>query len=148
MTGTLWLRISSIIAFLFALGHTWGGISAEWSPVGETETLRLMKSYHMAFSGVSRSYYDFFMGFGYSLSVSMFLEAILLWLLAGLAKEQPAKARPFVAAFFLASLLNVGISWKFIFPVPVIFGLVLTACIGVSYLLLAKQTQHAPQGAS
>jgi hypothetical protein len=145
MTATLGLRISSVISLLFAMGHTWGGISAEWSPVGETETLRLMKSYHMAFSGVSRSYYDFFMGFGYSLSVGMFLQAILLWLLASLAKRHPADVRPFVGAFFLASLVGVGISWKFIFPVPVIFGLVLTACIGVCYLLLAKQTQRLPQ---
>ncbi len=82
---------------------------------------------------------DFFMGFGYSRSVAMFLQAILLWLLASLAKRHPADVRPFTAALFLASLVNVGISWKFIFPVPVIFGLVLTACIGVSYLLLAKQ---------
>ena len=144
MKSVLVLRIAGLIALLFALGHTYGGVSSHWAPTGDTETLQQMKTYRMNVAGVSRSYYDFYIGFGYSLSVFMFLEAVWLWMLAGLARSNAAAARPFVAALLIASLINIAIAWKYIFLMPVVFGAVLTGCIALSFILLnreSKQTQ-------
>jgi uncharacterized membrane protein len=126
------LRIAAVISLLFAAGHTYGGQSS-WSPIGETETLRAMREFHMVISGVSRSYHDFYIGFGYSLSVFMVLQAVLLWLLANLAKTHPDRVRPFVAALFVASIVGAIITWRFIFPIPAAISLVLTALLGVAY---------------
>ncbi len=128
------LRISAVISLLFAAGHTLGGRTS-WSPAGETETLRAMREFHMTVFGVSRSYHDFYVGFGYSLTVFMVLQAVLLWLLAGLAKTHPDRVRPFIAAMFVASIFGVVITWKFIFPIPAAFSLVLTAVLGLAYYL-------------
>src|SRR6185369_3743946 len=81
MTTTLWLRISSIVSLLFAAGHTLGGFQ-EWSPVGDNPVLRSMKDVHFDTMGVNRSYFDFYMGFGWSISVILLMQAILLWQLA------------------------------------------------------------------
>jgi len=94
MGTTIALRIASILSLLTGAGHTLGGRSP-CSPVGENDTLRDMQSFHMDVFGVSRTYYDFFMGFGNSISIYMPLQAVVLWLLADLAKRDRKSARPF-----------------------------------------------------
>jgi hypothetical protein len=131
MSLTIVLRIA-VISLLFAAGHTYGGRSS-WSPIGETDTLRAMREFHMVISGVSRTYHDFYVGFSYSLSVFMLLQAVFLWLLADLGKTHPDLVRPFVAALFVASIIGAMITWRFIFPIPAAISLVLTALLGVAY---------------
>ena len=77
MRTTMWLRISSVIALLFAAGHTLGGLK-HWSPMGENPVLKAMRETRFETMGVSRSYLDFYMGFGYSLSVLELMLAVLL----------------------------------------------------------------------
>ena len=141
MGTTIALRIASILSLLTAAGHTLGGRSS-WSPAGENDTLRNMQSFHMDVFGVSRTYYDFFMGFGHSISIYMLLQAVVLWLLAGLAKRDLMSTRPFIVAFLVASFALVLISWIFIFPIPAICFALVTACLIVSYVLAARS--HSP----
>lgn len=70
-----------------------------------------MRSFHMHVFGVSRTYHDFFIGFGYSLSIYMLLQAVLLWLL---------------------------VSWMFVFPVPTAFFAAVAICLLVSYVQALK----------
>ena len=141
MGTTIALRIASVLSLLTAAGHTLGGRSS-WSPVGENDTLRAMRSFHMDVFGASRTYHDFFLGFGYSLSIYLLLQAVLLWLLASLAKRDLKSARPFIGAFLLASAALVIVSWVFIFPVPAAFSASVTICLIVSYALALKS--HGP----
>ena len=76
MTTARLLRIASVISLLFAAGHTLGGSDA-WSPLGETEVLKSMRSFRFDVFGVSRTYLDFYLGFGFTLSVYLLLQAIL-----------------------------------------------------------------------
>ncbi len=135
INGVLWLRISSLVSLLFAAGHTLGGRTA-WSPVGENEVLVSMRTVHFEVEGVSRSFLDFYRGFGYSLSVSLLLQAILLWQFASIARIQPRAVRPVVVSFGIASALGGIIAWVFLFPVPALFSAVLTACLIVASLTL------------
>jgi hypothetical protein len=134
MNATLALRMTSIISLLLTAGHTLGGRSS-WSPGGETATLLAMRSFHMNVLGVSRSYHDFYIGFGYSLSVSLLLQTVLLWQLAGLARTQPETVRPFLVAFLLATLASAIVAWELLFPIPVAFLLVVAAGLAWSYYL-------------
>src|SRR5262245_33958501 len=135
MNGILWLRISATVSLLFAVGHTLGGRRA-WSPVGENEVLASMRTVHFNLQGVSRSFLDFYRGFGYSLSVFLVLQAILLWQLAAIARTQPHAVKPLVASFAIASLVGGLITWAYIFPVPAMFSAALTACLVIAFLLL------------
>ena len=133
MNSTLFLRIASIVSLLFAAGHTMGGTQS-WSPPGETEVLRAMRSFRFDAEGVSRSYYDFYLGFGFTISVYMLLQAVLLWQLATIARSEPLRVRPLIASFFLASLASAFVSWKFIFAIPVVFSALVAACLGPALL--------------
>ncbi|HEV7498656.1 MAG TPA: hypothetical protein VGQ33_01575 [Vicinamibacteria bacterium] len=133
MKAPILLRISSIISLLFATGHSLGGRQS-WSPAGETEVLRAMKtvSYHVM--GVDRSYWDFYAGFGWTLSVYQLLQAVLLWQFATIAKDEPRRVRPLVASFFVATIASALIAWKLIFAVPVVFSGVLAVCLALAYV--------------
>ena len=114
------LRIAAVFSLLFALGHTLGA-RRSWSPNGENEVLRTMRSVHFDVAGVSRSFLDFYRGFGFLLSVYLLLQAVVIWLLAGTLRSQPSVARPLVA-------------WQFLFPVPAIFAGVLAVVLALALL--------------
>ena len=130
MKTPLFLRIAAIVMFLFAAGHSLGG-RASWSPVGETDVLRAMRSVSFHVGGASRTYLDFYKGFGWTLSIFMFLQAVLLWQIAAIAKTDPLRIRPLIAAFLAATLASAAVSWRWILPVPVIFSAVIAACLAI-----------------
>jgi hypothetical protein len=132
MKPALLLRIASIITLLFAVGHTLGGAQS-WSPAGETDVLRAMRSYHFDAGGVSRSYLDFYLGLGFTVSVYLLLQAVLLWQLATIAKVDSVRTRPLIVSFFLASVVSAFLSWKFILAVPAIFCVVIAACLALAF---------------
>ena len=131
MNSMLFLRIASVISALFAAGHTLGGTQS-WSPPGETEVLRAMRSFRFDAEGVSRSYSDFYIGFGYTITICLLLQAVLLWQLAAIAKADPLRVRGVVVSFLLASVASAFVSWKFIFALPAVFSVVIAACLGTA----------------
>jgi hypothetical protein len=133
MNAVLWLRVASIGSLLFAVGHTMGGMQ-DWSPIGQSEVLASMRTVRFDVYGVSRSYLDFYRGFGYSLSVFVLLQAIVLWQLGPIARTSPAMVRPILASFAVASAAGGIITWIYIFPIPAMFSAVLTAFLIVAFL--------------
>src|SRR5262245_35713743 len=134
MTTTLLLRIASAISLVFTAGHSLGGLR-KWSPMGENEVLRAMTAVRFDTMGANRSYLDFFMGFGWSLSVAMLLQTVLLWQLASIAQSEPARVRPMIAVFTLATLASAVIAWRFIFPIPALFACALTIVLAAAYIV-------------
>jgi hypothetical protein len=132
MSTSRWLRISSIVSLLFAAGHTLGGMK-DWSPTGETAVLTSMRTYRLEVQGVSRSYLDFYRGFGFSLSVFLVLQTVVLWQLSTIAATEPLRVRPIIASFALASVVGGIITWTFIFPVPAAFSAILTVCLALAF---------------
>jgi hypothetical protein len=132
MNPVLWLRVSSVISLLFAAGHSLGG-RKDWSPFGETEVLKAMRTVRFEAMGVSRTYLDFYRGFGHSATVSLLLQAILLWQIATIARTDPHSVRPLIASFVVASAAGVVISWVFILPAPAVFSGVLTVCLALAF---------------
>ena len=141
MKPSLLLRIASILTLLFAAGHTAGGLSF-WSPAGETEVLRAMRSFHFDAGGVSRTYLDFYLGFGFIIGVYLLAQAVVLWQLASMAKADPIRVRPLVGSFLLASVVSVFLSWRFIFLLPVVSFTAVAVCLGLAFYAAGK-----PKGA-
>src|SRR5690348_3484713 len=96
------LRLAAVISLVFAVGHTLGGLKG-WSPIGQTAVLTAMRTFRFEVGGVNRSYFEFYRGFGFLLSVYLVLQAVLLWQLGSLARANRLLARPLVWSFFLAS---------------------------------------------
>jgi hypothetical protein len=140
MTTTPLLRIASVISLAFTAGHTLGGLQ-KWSPMGENEVLKAMTTVRFDTMGANRSYMDFFMGFGWSLSVFMLLQTVLLWQLASLARTDPARVRPMIAVFGLATLAGGLIAWRFIFPIPALFSSALFIVLLAAYVVAYRASR-------
>lgn len=134
MTTTLFLRIASITSAIFTLGHTAGGLR-KWSPMGDNEVLRAMTAVRFDTMGAHRSYLDFYMGFGWSITVAMVMQTVLLWQMASLARTNPASVRPMIALIALATVASGVIAWRFIFPVPALFSTALVIALAAAYFV-------------
>lgn len=110
-----------------------GGLR-KWSPMGDNAVFRAMTDVRFDTMGANRSYLDFFMGFGWSLSVFMLMQTILLWQLASLARTDPARLRPMIAVIALATVASGVIAWRFIFPLPAVFSGVLALALALAYV--------------
>jgi hypothetical protein len=133
LESSLFLRVASVLTLLFAVGHTLGGKDS-WSPVGETDVLRAMRSFRFDAGGAERTYLDFYLGFGYTLGVFLVLQAVLLWQLASIAKTDPLRIRPMIASLLVALIAAASLSWIFILPVPAISFAVIAVCLGLALL--------------
>ena len=143
MKTSVVLRITSIITLILAVGHSLGGLDS-WSPAGETEVLKAMQSFRFDIAGMSRSYLDFYLGFGFVLGVYLLLQAALLWQLATLAKTEALRIRPLLVSFFVACVVSAGLSWKFIFAVPAVSFAVIAAGLGLALFAASRSKDAQP----
>ena len=133
MRASWFLRASSVLSFLYFLGHS---IGYPWtpSPGGTSEAVvRVMQTFRFDVLGSARTYWDFYLGFGLTGSVFLLLEAIVLWLLAGVAARDPRATRPFSLAFFLANLVLVGVVLRFFFLPPIVLSVASTVCLALAF---------------
>jgi hypothetical protein len=133
LESPLFLRVASVLTLLFAVGHTLGGKDS-WSPVGETDVLRAMRSFRFDAGGADRTYLDFYLGFGYTLGIFLLLQAVLLWQLASIAKTDPLRVRPMTASLLVALVAAASLSWIYILPTPAISFAFIAVCLGLALL--------------
>jgi hypothetical protein len=123
------LRISSITALLFGIGHT---IGYPW--VGDVTTeqfsqISAVKSVRAVTQGFLRSYWDFHIGFGITISLLFLVQAIIFWQLGSFGQSEPKSAR-FVAAVFGAFYIACTVvDFIFFFWAPIICSTVLSVCL-------------------
>lgn len=125
MKSRLLYRISAVLIVLFAIGHSsefpWSDSSWGVDPGPMRSSFQIL--------GASRSYWDFYVGFGLTVSVFLLLAAILAWELGGLsAQAMPlmrgtAWALPF--CFAAVTVLNC----VYFFVIPIVFSSAITVCL-------------------
>jgi hypothetical protein len=134
MSVSLLYRVSSGLLVLFALGHTIGfrRVDSRWNADGVVSSMR---SVSFDVQGVSRSYWDFFSGFGFFVSVFLIFAAILAWQLGSMSPERRA-AIPLVRwSFALCFVLIAVLSWRYFFMVPGVFStLIALGLLGAAWL--------------
>lgn len=113
------------------------------SPMGENDVLKAMTAVHFDTMGVNRSYLNFFMGFGWSISALVLLQTVLLWQIASLARSDPARVRPMIAAIAVATLVTGIIAWRFIFPIAALFSGALMIVLASAYVLASVRTHQS-----
>jgi Na+-transporting methylmalonyl-CoA/oxaloacetate decarboxylase beta subunit len=91
-----------------------------------------MRSFRFDAEGFSRTYWDFYVGFGLIISVYLIVQAIVLWQIAALSKTQPVLVRPIAIAFIAANLASALLSWVFFFATPAVFALLIAVSLGLA----------------
>lgn len=137
MRAPAWLRVAAIIAALYAAGHTAG---IPWTPTHEPTAQGVvvaMRGVHFSAAGATRSYWDFYQGFGLAISGLLAMEAVLLWQLAGLARE--AGHYQGMAVTHLVGFVFLGlVASRYISAVPLWLALAIASCLLMALLRPAQ----------
>jgi hypothetical protein len=133
----IFYRISSVLLLLFAAGHTLGfrKIDPKW---GVDSLVGSMQSVRFDAQGFSRTYWDFYVGFGLFVSVFLVFVAILAWQLGDLAPETLALMRGPAWSLVICFAVVAILSWKYFFIAPIVFAILITVCLTAAAWLSAK----------
>jgi hypothetical protein len=131
MTASLLLRLAAIGSLFFAAGHSLGGLQS-WSPPGETPVLQAMRAFRFDADGVSRTYWDFYIGFGLIISVFLFAQSVMQWQLAAFIKTDAVRVRALLAVLFVSAVANAALTWKFFFALPIILAVTIATVLGLA----------------
>ena len=136
ISTAFFLRVASVLTVLHCIGHTIGGVFGVDAPPGTKEgaVVQAMKSNQFDVMGVTRSFWDFFIGYGLTISVSSLIQAVVFWQLAGLAKTEPKRIRPIIAAFLFANLGFAVLAWRYFFMPPLVGAVLTTIVLAVAYV--------------
>jgi hypothetical protein len=136
MKASMFYRIAAALLLLFDAGHTSG---FPWSDPKWAVDLGSMRSTHFYIMGFSRTYWDFYVGFGLFVSVLLLLAVVLAWQLGSLPAESLALMRGTAWAFALCFAAITVLSWKYFFTIPIVFSIVTTLCLIAAAWLSAKR---------
>jgi len=120
------------VTLLFGMGHT---VGYPW--VGDVTPEQLsqisaVKSVTAVTQGFSRSYWDFHVGFGLTLSLLFLVQAIVFWQLGSLSEREPRTARLLAALFAAFYLADTIVNFRFFFWAPIICSVILCACLAAA----------------
>lgn len=133
------LRAASILALLHALLNTFAGLLSGTSDNrAEVAVLNAMKALRFDAMGSSRTYWDFYFGFGLFLTVSMALISALLWQFASLAKTESAIARPLVGSLCAAFIAFAILSGLYFFIAPLVLEVFIAIILGLAFAELPR----------
>ena len=141
MKPAVLLRIAAIINLLYFVAHTAG---IPWTPAlgpAELSVLEAMKTHGFQAGGFTRTYWEFYLGFGVAISGFLLVQAVALWQLASLARSDAARLRPIAASFLVAFVVNAIVAWLYFFPVPAVMAAAIASCLGLAIAASKAQTR-------
>jgi hypothetical protein len=143
MKTSLLLRVAAAITLLYCVGHTMG---MPWTPVTgpqENAVIDAMKATRFEVMGNTRTYWDFYIGFGLVISGFLALQAVVLWQLASLARREAKPVRAIVAMFLASFAINAVIVWNFFFWAALVPAVAVAICLALA-LVSARASGSAP----
>lgn len=131
MTSRILYRVAAVLLLLFAILHTIGFlvIDPQWGVDG---LIRQVRQTTFLVQGQTRSYWDFFVGFGFTVTVWQLFAGLVAWQLGGLPGETLASL-PLIRWGIVAAMAATGwLSWVYFFPAPLLFSVIITLCLGLA----------------
>ena len=128
MKASIRYRIASALLILFAIGHTLGfrRVDPRW---GMDTLIKQLRSTHFHVQGFSRTYWDFFSGFGFFVTILLLFAAIVSWQMGGLPRESLSSMSLLTWGLAICFVIVTFLSYQYFFIVPVIFSGLITICL-------------------
>ena len=127
MSSQLLYRVSAGLLLLYAAGHQLGfrRIDPRWNA---DATVAAMKTTFQV-QGQTRSYWDFFSGFGFFCTALLLFSAILAWQLGALSTETLDQLRVVRWAFAACFAVLTVLTWRYFFPAPTTFSILVAIAL-------------------
>jgi len=125
-------RVASALLILFAVGHTLGFQAPPDPAWGVGPVIGSMRSSQFIIQGFTRTYWDFFLGAGFTVGVLYLFAAVLAWQLGGLPEPTLASMRAATWSFAACFAGVTAISWRYLFWIPIVMSGVIAACLAAA----------------
>jgi hypothetical protein len=126
------IRAAAVVALIQGLMQAWTMLSAQPHDIAEKIVVATMKGSHLSFGGMSRTYWDIYSGYGLFASGTWVVEAILLWIVAGIAQTEKRGAAAILGLLIIANIAHAAACFVWFTPLPLLFD------IAIAVLLLAS----------
>ena len=139
MKASVLYRIASGLLVLFAVGHTLGFQQSDpaW---GVGAVLGSMQSSRFTIQGFGRTYWDFFLGAGFTVGVLYLFAAVLAWQLGGVSEATPGSMRATAWSFAACFVAVTILSALYLFWIPIGMSGVVAACLTAAAWLSGRRT--------
>ncbi len=117
-------------------------MGAPWTPatgVAEKALIESMKLLHFEAMGTERTYWDFYYGFGASITVYLAAQAVILWQLAGMAKADAKRVRPMLLTLLVSFLLIGALTLKYFFAAPLVLSVAICVLLVLAWVKAGAQ---------
>ena len=124
----------------FTLGHTIGVLNppAE-GPAGRA--LEAMRRARFPIMGFERSYWDFYRGFGFFVSLEFLLFAVIAYQLSVLSRRSARAALPLMVTLEIGCAVTALLSWMYFFAAPMVTSLAALVCSTAALATLARDAR-------
>lgn len=119
-------RSAAALIMLLDLGHSLG---YPWSDPAWGVDLQSVQSSHFKVLGFSRTYWDFYVGFGLSVSVFLLLAAMLAWQLGNVPRQCFPQLRITAWALALCFAVITVLDVAYFFTIPIVMSSVITVLL-------------------
>ena len=142
MKPSLLYKIASVVLVLFAAGHTVGFRQTDPSWRADA-VVTSMKAVHFNVQGFDRTYWDFFLGFGFFVTAFLLFSALLSWQIASMEPAFVSKI-PLIRWSFALTYIGIAVlTWRYVFIIPAVMATLVAVC-----LLIAAWRPVRPTGGS
>ena len=142
MKAATWLRVLAGVMAFFTAGHTMGMLSPPPNEAARV-VVETMQRAHFPIMGFERSYWDFYRGMGFFLSVFLATIGVLAWQLGALSRRSPGDALPLTFTLEAVCVVTVLFSWTYFFTAPIVTSLLALVCATGALVALLREARSA-----
>jgi len=136
-------RLATYVLILLAIGHAAGALLSTPDFGSDSDRVVVaMQSVHLDAAGSDCSWWGFYLGFGYEVSIFFILSAIATWILGGLDRHEQRKWSVLAWALFASYAASVIIAVRYFFIVPIVFHTAIAALLGAQCFALHRAPDH------
>jgi hypothetical protein len=125
-------RLAAYVLVFYALGHTLGAVVATPQFGAESDSVvSMMKSVRVLAQGSEATWYGFYRGFGWFVTVFFVFSIVLAWFVGGKSGEFRAQLAPVTWSLFVSYVAGAVIAWIYFFMMPILFAIAVAALFGI-----------------
>jgi hypothetical protein len=149
MKPWIWLRAATALQAFGTFGHTMAGTPVKATRGPQEEALfSAMRTFRVTVMGSNRSHWDFYQGFGVTITVNFLVLTILLWQLSSLSRTDSKVVRPMVVTILFGHALLIVVGTIYFFIAPIVVSILTVLCLTMALVAInreAQQGQAAPR---
>ena len=125
-------RLAAYVLAFYALAHTLGAVIATPQFGAESDSVvSMMKSVHVIAQGSDATWYGFYRGFGWFVTVFFIFSIVFAWFVGGKSGEFRAQIAPVTRSLFVSYVAGAVIAWIYFFMMPILFATAVAVLFGI-----------------